>query len=104
MLSVTPCMTWNMCISIVMATGVAALFVRILPVSWVAHFEVMAITLVSLGMVLLIGLGLTMIQITGGVKFRRELTTEERRNVREAIGDLAEGLRAGVGFSRHYEV
>ena len=90
--------------SMLMAAGVAALFVRILPVAWVARFEVMAITLVSLGMVLLIGLGLTMIQITGGVKFRRGLTSEERKIVREAIGDLAEGLRAGVGFSRHYEV
>jgi len=90
--------------AMLIAAGVAALFVRILPVAWVARSEVMAITLVSLGMVLLIGLALTMIQVTGGVKFPRELTTDERDIVREAIGDLAAGLRPSADFSRQFDV
>ncbi len=90
--------------SMLIVAGVAALFVRVLPSAWIARSEVMAITLVSLGMVLLIGLALTMIQISGGVKFRRELSSEERKIVRDAIGELAEGLKARPTYFRDYEV
>jgi hydroxymethylglutaryl-CoA lyase len=90
--------------SMLMVSGVAALFVRVLPTAWVARSEVIAITLFSLAMVLLIGLVLTMIQVAGGVKFRRQVSETEREIVREAIGDLVEGLKAPSTYSRHYEV
>ena len=90
--------------SMLIVSGIGALFVRVLPSAWVARSEVMAITLVSLGMVLLIGLALTMIQITGGVKFRRALSDEEREILRQAIGELVEIYKAKPTFSRDYEV
>lgn len=90
--------------SMLMATGVAALFVRVLPMAWVARSEVIAITLFSLGMVMLLGILLTMIQVSGGVRLPRELNAREREILREAIGGVAEELAARTGFSRQYEV
>jgi len=90
--------------SMLLATGVAALFVRILPVAWVARSEVIAIALFSLGMVMFLGILLTMIQVSGGVRLPRDLNPREREILREAISGVAEELAARTGFSRQYEV
>lgn len=90
--------------SMLLASGVAALFVRILPLAWVARSEVIAITLFSLGMVVLLGILLTMVQVSGGVRLPRDLNPREREILREAIGGVAESLAAETTFSRQYEV
>ncbi len=90
--------------SMLMVSGVAALFVRVLPEEWVPRALAIAITLFSLAMVLLIGLALTMIQVSGGIHFRRGGSAEERRILTEATGDLVEDLRARSSVARHYEV
>lgn len=90
--------------SMLLATGVAALFVRVLPLAWIARSEVVAITLFSLCMVMLLGILLTLIQVSGGVRLPRELNPREREILREAIGGLAEELSASTGYSRQYEV
>ena len=90
--------------SMLMVSGVAALFVRVLPEAWVPRALAIAITLFSLAMVLLIGLVLTMIQVSGGLRFRRGESAEERRILSEATGDLVENLRARSAVARHYEV
>ncbi len=90
--------------SMLLATGVAALFVRVLPIAWVARVEVIVITLFSLGMVMLLGILLTMIQVSGGVRLPRDLNEREREILREALSGVAEELTAQTGFSRHYEV
>lgn len=89
--------------SMLLATGVAALFVRILPLAWVARSEVIAITLFSLGMVMLLGILLTMIQVSGGVRLPRDLNERERGILREAVSGVAEQL-ASTDYSRQYEV
>ncbi len=99
--------------SMLMVSGVAALFVRFLPEAWVPVMEMgvgevpralpIAITLFSLAMVLLIGLVLTMIQVSGGIHFRRGGSVEERRILTEATADLVEDLRARSAVARHYE-
>jgi len=90
--------------SMLMVSGVAALFVRVLPEQWFPRAVAIAITLFSLAMVLLIGLVLTMIQVSGGIHFRRGSSAEERRILAEATGDLVENLRARSAVARHYEV
>lgn len=90
--------------SMLLATGVAALFVRILPLAWVARSEVIAITLFSLCMVMLLGILLTMVQVSGGVRLPRELNSREREILREAVGSLADDLKAATSYSRQYEV
>ena len=85
-------------------SGVGALFVRILPSDWVGRTEVIAITLFSLAMVLLLGFGLTMIQVAGGIRFPRELSAEERTIVREAVSGLASDLKARSSVEPSYEV
>jgi len=88
----------------VLVSGVGALFVRVIPGAWVARSEVVAITLFSLGMVLLLGFGLTMIQVAGGLRLPRELSPNERRIVRQAVGEIAEELQARSGVTPSYEV
>jgi hypothetical protein len=88
----------------ILVSGVGALFVRIVPTSWVARSEVVAITLFSLGMVLLLGFGLTLIQVVGGLIFPRDLTSSEREIVRGAVGELAEELRSRSSVTPSYEV
>lgn len=88
----------------VLVSGVGALFVRILPTAWVARSEVVAITLFSLGMVLLLGFGLTMIQVVGGLRFPRELTSGERELVREAVAGVAGELQARSSVEPSWEV
>jgi hydroxymethylglutaryl-CoA lyase len=100
--------------SMLMVSGVAALFVRVLPEAWLPVIEMgvgevpralpIAITLFSLAMVLLIGLVLTMIQVSGGIHLRRGDSVEERRILAEATGDLVENLRARSAVARRYEV
>jgi hydroxymethylglutaryl-CoA lyase len=100
--------------SMLMVSGVAALFVRVLPEAWLPVIErgvgevpralPIAITLFSLAMVLLIGLVLTMIQVSGGIHFRRGGSAEERRILGDATGGLVENLRARSAVARHYEV
>jgi len=90
--------------SMLLATGIAALFVRVLPVAWVARSEVIAITLFSLGMVMFLGILLTMIQVSGGVRLPRDLNAREREILRDAIGGVVEELTAATSFSREYEV
>lgn len=100
--------------SMLMVSGVAALFVRVLPEAWLPVIEMgvgevpralpIAITLFSLAMVLLIGLVLTMIQVSGGIHLRRGDSAEERRILAEATGDLVENLRARSAVARRYEV
>ena len=90
--------------AMLMVSGVAALFVRVLPTAWVDRSEVVAITLFSLAMVLLLGLGLTMIQVAGGVHFPRALSGKEREMVREALQDLAGELDSRTNYPRSYEV
>ena len=85
-------------------SGVGALFVRILPSDWVGRTEVIAITLFSLGMVLLLGFGITMIQVAGGIRFPRELSPDERAIVREAMGGVATELKARSSVEPSYEV
>ena len=87
----------------VMVSGVGALFVRVLPTDWVARSEVIAITLFSLAMVLLLGGGLTLIQVAGGFKIPRKLTPEERSIVREAVGEVAEELQTRSVYPTGYE-
>ena len=87
---------------------------RVLPETWLPVLEMgvgevpralpIAITLFSLAMVLLIGLVLTMVQVSGGIHFRRGGSTEERRILGEATGKLVESLRARSAVARHYEV
>ena len=99
--------------SMLMVSGVAALFVRVLPDRWLPVIErgvgqvpqalPIAITLFSLAMVLLIGLVLTMIQVSGGIRFRRG-SAEERRILAEATGELVESLQARSAVARQYEV
>jgi len=88
----------------VLVSGVGALFVRVIPEAWVARSDVVAITLFSLGMVLLLGFGLTMIQVVGGLRFPRQLTDGERQIVRTAVGDLADQLSAQSSVEPSYEV
>ena len=88
----------------VLVSGVGALFVRVIPSAWVARGDVLAITLFSLGMVLLLGFGLTMIQVVGGLRFPRQLTESERSIVRKGVGDLAEQLKARSSVEPSYEV
>lgn len=88
----------------VLVSGLGALFVRVIPTSWVARSDVVAITLFSLGMVLLLGFGLTLIQVAGGLRFPRELTSSERQIVRGAVGQLAEELRSRSSVEASYEV
>jgi hypothetical protein len=87
----------------VLVAGLGALFVRIIPSSWVASSEVVAITLFSLGMVLLLGFGLTLVQVVGLI-FPRELTESEREIVRGAMGELAVELRSRSSVEPSYEV
>ena len=63
-----------------------------------------AITLFSLAMVLLLGFGLTMVQVVGGLRFPRHLSESEREIVRQGIGDLAETLKARSSVEPSYEV
>ncbi|MGB5159882.1 MAG: hypothetical protein WBP10_07585 [Thermoanaerobaculia bacterium] len=91
-------------IMMLLVSGVGALFVRVLPTPWVARSEVIAITLFSLAMVLLIGLGLTLVQVAGGLKLPRSLTLDERTIVRQALSELAEDLDARSTYPRSYEV
>jgi hydroxymethylglutaryl-CoA lyase len=88
----------------VLVSGMGALFVRVIPSSWVARSDVVAITLFSLGMVLLLGSGLTLVQVAGGLRFPRELTASEREIVRGAVGDLAEELKSRSNVEPSYEV
>lgn len=88
----------------VLVSGVGALFVRVIPASWVARSDVVAITLFSLGMVLLLGFGLTLVQVVGGLKFPRELTASEREIVRGAVSELAEDLNSRSRVEPSYEV
>jgi hydroxymethylglutaryl-CoA lyase len=88
----------------VLVSGMGALFVRVLPEAWVARSDVLAITLFSLAMVLLLGFGLTMIQVVGGLRFPRQLTASEREIVRRGVGDLAEQLKARSSVEPTYEV
>jgi hydroxymethylglutaryl-CoA lyase len=90
--------------SMLMVSGVAALFVRVLPTAWIDRSEIVAITLFSLAMVLLLGLGLTMIQVAGGVHFPRSLSEKERSIVREALNDLAHEMDSRSTYPRSYEV
>ncbi len=87
----------------VIVSGVGALFVRVLPTDWVARSEVIAITLFSLAMVLLLGGGLTLIQVAGGLKIPRKLTPDERKIVREAVGDVLEELQPRSAQPTGYE-
>ena len=103
--------------SMLMVSGVAALFVRVLPEAWLPVIErgvgevvgevpkalPIAITLFSLAMVLLIGLLLTMIQVSGGIHFRRGGSAEERRILTEATAEIVDELRARSAVARHYE-
>ena len=100
--------------SMLMVSGIAALFVRLLPEAWVPVMKLgvgevppalpIAVTLFSLAMVLLIGLVLTMIQVSGGLHFRRGGSAEERRILSEATGELVDDLHARSAVARHYEV
>ena len=91
-------------IMMLLVSGVGALFVRVLPTPWAARSEVIAITLFSLGMVLLIGLGLTLVQVAGGLKLPRSLAPDERSIVRQALSELAEDLKARSTYPSSYEV
>lgn len=90
--------------SMLMTAGIAALFVRVLPAAWVARSEVVAITLFSLGMVMLLGILLTMVQVSGGVRLPRDLNKIERGILREAIGRVAEQMPTPPTAVRPYEV
>ncbi len=87
----------------VLVSGIGALFVRVIPTAWVARGDVLAITLFSLGMVLLLGFGLTMIQVVG-LRFPRHLTETEREIVREGVSGLAVQLKARSSVESTYEV
>ena len=80
------------------------LFVRVLPTPWIDRSEIVAITLFSLAMVLLLGLLLTMIQVAGGVQFPRSLSEKERAIVREALEELAQEMDSRSTYPRSYEV
>ena len=73
-------------------SGIGALFVSVLPTQWVARSEVIAITLFSLAMVLLLGFGLTLIQVAGGLNLRRKMTESERATVRDAVSGILDEL------------
>jgi hydroxymethylglutaryl-CoA lyase len=88
----------------VFVAGIGALFVRIIPSSWVASSEVVAITLFSLGMVLLLGFGLTLVQVVGGLIFPRKLSPNEREIVRSAMRELAAELKSRSSVEPSYEV
>jgi len=90
-------------VSMLTVSGIAALFVRVLPQDWTARNEVVVLTLFSLGMVLAIGLALTLIQVVG-FRLPRELTEDETEIIREAIGDLARSLSEPSAYPRQYEV
>ena len=90
-------------ILMVMVSGVGALFVRVLPKDWVARSDVIAITLFSLAMVLLLGGGLTLIQVAGGLKMPRKLTPDERKIIREAVSDVVEELQSPSVYRTGYE-
>ncbi|MDH3254794.1 MAG: hydroxymethylglutaryl-CoA lyase [Acidobacteriota bacterium] len=90
--------------SMLMVSGVAALFVRVLPTAWIDRSEAVAITLFSLAMVLLLGLGLTMIQVAGGVHFPRTISEKEREMIREALGELTTQMDSRSTYRRSYEV
>ena len=77
---------------------------RIIPNSWVASSEVVAITLFSLGMVLLLGFGLTLVQVVGGLIFPRRLSPNEREIVRSAMRELAAELKSRSSVEPSYEV
>lgn len=72
-------------------SGVGALFVRLIPSVWVGRSEVIAITLFSLAMVLVIGGGLTMVQVAG-LRLPRKPTEEERDIVRNAVTAVLDDL------------
>ncbi|MDX1384519.1 MAG: hypothetical protein R3190_12785 [Thermoanaerobaculia bacterium] len=80
----------------VAVSGAGALFVRLLPTAWVARSEVLAITLLSLLMVLVLGGGLTMI-LARGLKLPRKMTDTEREIVREAVSGVLADLDAQTG-------
>ena len=63
-----------------------------------------AITLFSLAMVMLLGILLTMIQVSGGMRLPRDLNPREREILREGIAGVAEELTAGTALARQYEV
>ncbi len=90
--------------SMLMASGIAALFVRILPAAWAARSEVVAITLFSLAMVVLLGILLTMVQVSGGVRLPRDLNRTERDILRRAVEQVAEELPLPATPVRRYEV
>lgn len=87
----------------VMVSGVGALFVRVLPTDWVARSEVIAITLFSLAMVLLLGGGLTLIQVAGGLRIPRKMTPDERQIIRDAMSDVVDELQSRSAFPTGYE-
>ena len=99
--------------SMLMVAGITALFVRLLPEAWVPVMKLgvgemppflpITVTLFSLAMVLLIGLVLTMIQVSGGIHLRRGRSEEERRILGEATAELIEDLRARSAVARQYE-
>ncbi len=91
-------------ILMVFVSGVGALFVRVIPAAWVARSEVVMITLFSLGMVLLLGFGLTMIQVAGGFRLPRELSESEKRIVRRGVESVAQSLKARSTVEPTYEV
>ena len=90
--------------SMLTVSGVAALFVRVLPAAWVVRSEIVAITLFSLAMVLLLGLGITMIRVAGGVHLPRGLADHERAMIREALEPLTKEIDARSTYPRSYEV
>ncbi len=72
-------------------SGIGALFVRILPTDWVARSEVIAITLFSLVMVLLVGGALTMLLVEG-LRLPQKMTADEREIVRSAVTGILDEL------------
>ena len=59
---------------------------------------------VPFGLRTLLGILLTMIQVSGGVRLPRDLNATEREILRDGIAGIAEELAAGAAFSREYEV
>lgn len=90
--------------SMLTVSGVAALFVRVLPEAWIDRSEIVAITLFSLAMVLLLGLGITMIRVAGGVHLPRALADHERAMIREALEPLTQEIDDRSLYPRRYEV
>jgi hypothetical protein len=83
---------------IVGVAGIGRFFVRLLPSDWATRSEVIAITLFSLLMVLLLGGSLTVI-LTRGMKLPRKLTERERSIVLETVSEtLADIDEMAVGY------